>query len=639
MTMSPLLRSALFSVVGGLVLLGASFPALAQAIPSGSPLGLPSAAPEDEDEDGQDSSNESDVQSPVATIFPATNLGPADGSAERPLAERQRQQDNLLSRDQAVEPALPGEFEQFVARLAGREVPRYGRDLLLPASRDFAAPATATVPPDYVLNVGDVVSLYLTGSVQGTVEREIDTNGNIFLPSVGTVHLAGVRYADLREVVINAIGREYRFFNVGVGIKSLRGIRVYVTGFANQPGAFSLNSLSTLANAVFQAGGPAAGGSFRSIKLYRNGREVADFDLYSLLRNGQRMEDAVLQNEDVLFIGPAGEQVAVLGSVQQEAIFELKPGETLADALELAGGFNDLADPDRLVIYRTGDENQVGPEQVERPQFAATEARGGDILQILSRGSLIQPVARQSVLVRLEGEVNRPGNYFVAPNTSLQEILDMAGGPTERAFIYGARLERDSVRLQQAASYREAIEQLEFTLTTAPLTNSVTSGNADRRAVEMASARQALDLLRQREPDGRVVLDVAWGAAVLPDGLLVENQDHLVIPPRPTTVGVFGAVYRPGSFQIGATGMRLRDYISRAGGTHRAGDERRAFVVRANGDVLTRASGMLNAMAQPGDVVFIPMQTGRTSIWDRVGQVTSVIFQLALAAAAVNALQ
>lgn len=634
------LRKAATVLIGSIAIAAAWGPVLAQVIPSGSPLAPPSAQERDDDEEEeQQAALQSGVQDSGSVAYPPTALGPVDGEAQPPLAQRQRQQDNLLSRDQEAEPAEPGEFELYVNEVAGREVPRYGRDLLLPASRDFAAPATATVPPDYVLNVGDVVILYLTGAVQGTVEREIDTNGNVFLPSVGTVHLAGVRYGDLRQVVINAIGREYRFFNVGVGIKSLRGIRVYVTGFANQPGAFTLSSLSTLANAVFQAGGPSAGGSFRSVKLYRNGREVVDFDLYSLLRDGARTNDAVLQNEDVLFIPPAGEQVAVLGSVQQEAIYELRQGETLADALALAGGGNDLADPDRMVIYRSGDADPVGPQEVPAAQFDATPARGGDIMQVLSRGTLIQPIARQSVVVRLEGEVNRPGNYFVAPNTSLQDILAMAGGPTERAFLYGARLERESVRQQQQDGYREAIEQLEFTLATAPLANSGATSGADRRAVELASARQALELLRQRQPDGRVVLDVALGDVALPDGLLVEHKDRLVIPARPTTVGVFGAVYRPGSFMIATGGERLGDYIARAGGTHRAADERRAFVVRANGEVLTRANGMLNATAQPGDVVFIPIHTGRINIWDRIGDVTAMIFQLTVAAAAVNTLQ
>jgi len=597
----------------------------------------------DEDEDESDSDSESsrstDFTPGPATVFAPSSLGPRDVGVQIDYAERLRLQENTLNNNLLLRaPPPPSEFEQFVSQVAGRPISRYGQNLLLPSSRDFAAPASATVPPDYRLNVGDVVVLYLTGSVDGAVERQIDTDGNIYLPSVGTIHVAGVRYADLRNTMTRAIGTEYSFFDVSVGINSLRGIRVYVTGFANNPGAFSVNSLSTLVNAVFQAGGPSAGGSFRSVKLYRNGREIVDFDLYQLLRDGARIDDAVLQNEDVLFIPPVGEQVAVLGSVQQEAIYELRPGETVGDAIALAGGVNALADPDRLILFRAGDEAILGAQEVTAPQFATTDARSGDILHVLSLGTLTQPVARQSVVVRVEGEVNRPGDYHVGPNTPMAKVLEMAGGITERAYIFGARLERRSVREQQRESYGEAIEQLEFSLASAPLLTSsaLTDGRA---AAQIASAREVLGLLRNREPDGRVVMNLQPSSTALPGNLLLEHQDRLVIPPRPTTVGVFGAVFRPASFLLEDTPTRLEDYIERAGGLQRGADERRSFVVRANGDVLTRKDGMMDAPALPGDVVFVPLRTSSVDLWQRIRDIASIVFQVGLTAAAVNSIQ
>lgn len=612
----------------------------AQNVPSGSPIAQPVPGDEErEDRNERQPANPGDIEPVPSTVFEPTALGPSSTDSGPNIEDRARAQDNSLSRNLLLrEPPKPGEFERYVSDVADRAVPRYGQDLLLPASRDFAVPATATVPPDYKLNIGDTVTLYLTGSVGGTVEREIDTNGNIFLPSVGTVRLAGVRYGDLRSTVIRAIGREYRIFNVGVAIKSLRGIRVYVTGFANNPGAFTLNSLSTMVNAVLQAGGPSSGGSFRSVKLYRDGREVGDFDLYTLLRGGNRLGDEVLQNEDVLFIPPVGEQVAVLGSVKQEAIYELKPGESLADALRLAGGGNVLADPDRIILYRTSDVTIRGPIEVPAVDYAGYLARGGDVLHILSRGTLVQPVARQSVLVRVEGEVNRPGNYYVPPNTPLSTVMELAGGATERAYIFGSRLERRSVREQQRESYAEAIKQLEFALASAPLVTS-SSVSDSRVAAEMASARQVLELLRDREPDGRVVMNIAAGSSALPNDLLLEHNDRLEIPPRPTTVGVFGAVYRPASFLIEDTPLMLKEYLERAGGLQRAGDSKKIFVVRANGDVLTRKDGMMNARAAPGDVVFVPLRSSKVDIWQRIRDITSVIFQLGVTAAAVNSIK
>ncbi len=537
--------------------------------------------------------------------------------------------------DTIVKPtAKPGEFERYIERVLGRKLPRFGANLLLPAQRDFATPATATVPPDYILNVGDVVSIAMAGSIEGSVEREIDTNGRIFLPRVGAISLAGIRYGDLQDRVSAAIGRQYRGYTVNVGIRRLRGIRIYVTGFANNPGAFTVSSLSTMANAVFQAGGPNAGGSFRTVKLYRNGAEVADFDLYQLVRGGNRVNDAVLQNEDVLFIPPAGPQVAVIGSVNEEAIYETRPGESVETALALAGGTNDLGDTGRVILYRTAESARVGPQEVRREAMASTPAMGGDIVQALSRGSLIQPVDRQSVLVRVEGEVNRPGNYYVAPNTPMNQVMALAGGLTPRAFAYGTRLTRQSVKIQQRENFIEAIKQLELSIASAPLTSN-SSAVAGQRDLELASARQVLERLRAAEPDGRVVMPIHPAAGALPADVLLENNDSIDVPVRPSTVGVFGAVYRPASFLIDAAGrpLRVKQYLDRAGGPLRAADRSNIFVVRANGEVLPKSRGALNAAVLPGDVIFVPVKTQASSFWTRLRDISTVLFQVGVGAA------
>jgi protein involved in polysaccharide export with SLBB domain len=113
---------------------------------------------------------------------------------------------------------------------------------------------------------------------------------------------------------------------------------------------------------VLAAGGPSSGGSFRSIELFRNGELVSNFDLYDLILNGDKTKDVLLQNQDVIRIDPVGDQVAVTGSVNQEAIYEAKPGETSADVIRYAGGFNGLADRSRVILYRLSEADKGGIE-------------------------------------------------------------------------------------------------------------------------------------------------------------------------------------------------------------------------------------------------------------------------------------
>jgi len=611
--------------------------------------GIPSGSPLDGQSGSQRGAGETIPQAgPSTVVMPTTPIAPVTISGGDVLSPSAVHSSPLPGADSDVldirnprlkPPAAPGEYERWVFDVTGRKLKRFGSDLLLPSNRDYAVPATSAIPPDYALNVGDVVSISLNGSVEGSADFEIDRNGQIFLPHVGSIRLVGTRYRDLKDRIAAAVGHQYRGYDVSVSIRKLRGVRVYVTGFANNPGAYTVNSLSTLVNAVLAAGGPSAGGSFRSVKLYRNGHEVVDFDLYDLIRKGDKSHDPLLQNEDVLFIPPVGEQVAVIGSVNEEAIYEARPGESVEDMLRIAGGPTSLADAGRVILYRLRDRDSSWSHQLSRADAAAQAAEAGDIIQLLPQGSLMRPLDRQSTIVRIEGEVNRPGNYYVPPNTPLSKVVEMAGGLTKRAYVFGTRFTRETVRTQQRQSYREAIDQMEQVLVTAPLTQDTSFNGGDRQA-QLAAVRGFLTKLRGAEPDGRLVLDLSPNETQLPGNLVLENNDRIVVPPRINTVGVFGAVYRPASFLLPAgEPKRVKDYIEQAGGTIRAADKGTIFVVRANGEVLSKKRGALNARVLPGDIIFVPVRTQGNTFWAKFKDITQTLFQLGLSAATVAAIQ
>lgn len=627
----------------GLSLASAGFAQVAN-VPSGSPLapdGTTSAAPATNSQSNSQTGNNGG-NNPYADNGTIGSLDVSEKNQNSPLTLEQilsakggtaDKTDNVIKK-----PPEPGEFEKYIEALLGRKVPLFGTKLVLPALRDFAAPATATVPPDYIVQPGDTIDVALSGSLDGSVERQVDTNGKIFLTGVGAVRVAGVRNSDLHDVVARAIGTKFRGFTASVTITKLRGIRVYVTGLANNPGAFTVSSLSTLANAVFQAGGPNGGGSWRTIKLYRNGQQVADFDLYQLMRGGSRVNDVQLQNEDVLFIPPAGPQVAVIGSVHEEAIYEAKPGESVADMLAAAGGANTVGDPTHFVLYQTGDPERAGPQWLASSFATGTAIGAGDIIQILSTGTLAMPIAQQKVLVRIEGEVQKPGVYYVSPGTTFDDIVVQAGGLTSKAYAFGAKFTRQSVKIQQQESFKEALDQLEISLAAAPLNQDPTLASGDRDA-QRAAARAVLMRLREAKPDGRVVLGIAPGATSLPGRVVLENNDALYIPPLASTVGVFGAVYRPSSFLVDAdhNARRVRDYIDQVGGSLPSADKGGIFVVRASGAVIPKKRGALNARVLPGDVIFVPVRTQPNLFWAHLRDLTSTLFSFGLSAATIVA--
>jgi protein involved in polysaccharide export with SLBB domain len=290
-------------VGAALACLAASSPGVAQSLPDGQQhqddAGDPTAA------DAAASQLSIPAISPMPfqpTVIPSSPTATSAAKDTESPAD-----DRLRVPGPTAQPPPASEFERYVSTIVGTPLRRFGSDLLMPGARGFTTPPTTTIPPDYRLNPGDTLLIGITGSVQASDLRlTIDSEGRIFVPRIGAVHVGGMRYGDVRDVISDAVSRQYRNFSVDVSVSELHGITVYVTGFAARPGSYTVSSLSTLVNAVLAAGGPASGGSFRSIELRRNGQVVTHFDLYDLLLKGDRSGDAVVQNGDVIYIAPAG---------------------------------------------------------------------------------------------------------------------------------------------------------------------------------------------------------------------------------------------------------------------------------------------------------------------------------------------
>ncbi|MDE2566820.1 MAG: SLBB domain-containing protein [Burkholderiales bacterium] len=553
---------------------------------------------------------------------------------------------------QRFPPQPPSEFELYVQRLANDPtIHRFGIDLVSPTARRLPAlaqPPGATapdysplVPPDYLVQVGDEVAITIWGSVDADLRLVVDRSGRISLPRVGSIMLAGVRYADLPAVVSQRVAQVYKNFHVSVSLGQLRGLRVYVTGFVQHPGAVTVNALSTITAAVLRAGGPSAAGSLRNIELRRHGQVVARLDLYDLLLNGNEAADQLLQPGDVVRVGPIGAQVALIGSVNQPAVFELQPGQTVADVLKMAGGFAAVADTHRLTLERLDDRATTRITELELPAAAAEVLKNADVLRAFSAVDSALPIARQNKRVHVDGEVLRPGDYVLPPASTLGDALRAAGGLTANAYVYGAEFTRESVRQQQQRNYDRALRDLETDLARTNSTQRVSSADeASVQAARAAASNRLIAELRSVKPSGRVVLQLTPDSRSLPE-LALEDGDSLHIPARPLTVGVFGSVFNPGSY-LYAPSRTLEDYLRLAGGPTRGADKGSVFVVRADGTVssalqnsgwLGVSDGFWSQPVQPGDTIFAPEELDKTTLVQGFKDWTQILYQFGLGVA------
>lgn len=539
------------------------------------------------------------------------------------------------------------EFEAYVSALAGVPIQRLGSDLMLP-SRGAASEANRQVPLDYIVGLGDEIQLTIWGSVDADLRLTVDRAGRIVIPRMGPVVVAGVRHADLNELLTRRVGQVFKNFQLSATLGKLRSIRYYVTGFVNRPGAYSVSSLATVMTGLAQAGGPSAAGSFRNIELRRNGQLVGRFDLYDLLVRGDKQGDLPLQADDVLHVGPAGPQVALIGSVNRPAIVELKGSETVNDAISFVGGLSTVADMSRIAIERLSDRNDRRVVELSLPKDGGQRVSNGDVLRAFNGVSAVLPQARQYKRIRVEGEVIRPGDFVLPPASTLVDAIKAAGGLTAQAYLFGTEFTRETVRLQQEAQYDRALRDLEIDFTRNTSTQKV-SGTDGAVALNQQQANTArlIERLRAVRPTGRVVLDLTEGARELP-ALPVEEGDRLYIPARPNTVGVFGSVFNGGSYLL-KPGSSIDDIVRLAGGPTRGADGTSMFVLRANGSVvsarqsssgwLSTRSGVALLPAMPGDTVFVPEELNKTTFAQEAKDWAQILYQFGIGAAAFKTLK
>jgi polysaccharide export outer membrane protein len=346
---------------------------------------------------------------------PNGNPAPADaaGRVSRDGTQESRQQENRVS---AI-PDVRTEFEQMVETNTGRHLDIYGASLFRSTPSTFAPVSDVPVGPSYTLGPGDEIDLQLSGQINQLLRLTVDRTGAISLPGLGAVHVSGLSYGKLNEFLTDRLGKIYRNFNLNTTLGSLRTIQVFVMGQARRPGMYSISSLSTLTNAVFVSGGPLPQGSLRDIQVKREGVTIDHFDLYDLLLHGDKTHDISLMSGDVIFIPFVGSQVALVGSIDSPAIYELKDETTVAAALKLAGGATAVAVDATVRLERILDHSMRTIIDVPMSAASATPVQNGDVL------SLGAVTDRFRDAVTLRGNVANPGRYVWHPGMHISDLI------------------------------------------------------------------------------------------------------------------------------------------------------------------------------------------------------------------------
>ena len=310
------------------------------------------------------------------------------------------------------------DFQRLVRDSTSEVLPVFGRELFRMPPTTFAPADQIPVTPDYVIGPGDEVVVRVWGHDNFNGRLTVDRAGSIYIPQVGAVHVAGLRYSELQGQIKRDLSKAFRNFEMSVNLGQLRSIQVFVLGEAMHPGSYTVSSLSTAFNALLASGGPTAQGSLRKVQVQRGGQTVSTIDLYDFALRGDKSKDVTLQAGDVLFIPVVGAQVALGGSVRRPAIYEVVEGSTVGDLLGLAGGASTTASGGRFSLERISDHHDRAAMSVKLdPAGLGIRLTDGDVLHVDS----VLAAYRDSVTIR--GNLANAGRFPWKPGMKLSDII------------------------------------------------------------------------------------------------------------------------------------------------------------------------------------------------------------------------
>ncbi|CAN7545642.1 SLBB domain-containing protein [Rhizobacter sp. LjRoot28] len=393
-------------------------------------------------------------------------------------------------------PPKPSEFQKFVEAATGRRLQNFGNRFFTDAADSFSPVDNVPVSADYMVGPGDQILIRAWGSIDVDYRATVDRSGQISLPKVGTFTVAGTRASNLESHLRGQIGRLFTNFNLNVTLGQLRGVKVFVVGPARVPGVYTLASQSTLLSAVVAAGGPSPNGSMRKVGLRRDGKIVAELDIYDFLVQGDKSRDVQLTAGDVVVFQPAGPRVALTGAIDSPAIYELKDAqEPVSEVLRYSGDTGVLVNPNRVQIERIDPQRAGAARFVEEFKLDADglkkPLKDGDVVTLLA----ISPAFANAVT--LKGAVAQPLRY---PHREGMRIRDLI--PDREALISPDFYRRKNL-LVQVTEEEEDEQQLQresrrYTGTDLPR-------NGERMDTRSTDDLNDSELLRERarQRDGR----------------------------------------------------------------------------------------------------------------------------------------
>ena len=321
----------------------------------------------------------------------------------------------------------------------------FGHDVFTNRNLTFEPSINLATPVDYRLGPGDEVIIDVWGASENTIRQSISPEGTIQVSGLGPVQLSGMTVKDANAYLQREFSKIYSGISgseptsqIKLTLGDIRTIQINIMGEVAVPGTYTLSTFSSVFHALYRAGGVNKIGSLRSIKVVRNGKTIADLDVYDYLMKGKMKDDIRLQEGDVIIVNPYESLVRIAGKVKRPMFYEMKPTETVATIVNYAGGFTGDAYKKAVrIIRKSGREHQV--YNVDEMDYSVFRLDDGDSI------SVDAVLKRFENRVEIRGAVYRSGLYELSGTVNtVKQLIKKAEGLRGDAFLNRALLDREN---------------------------------------------------------------------------------------------------------------------------------------------------------------------------------------------------
>ena len=177
---------------------------------------------------------------------------------------------------------------------------KFGYSFFSSIPTNISAVGDLPLPNDYKISLKDQFTIILSGSRKEIFDVEVNLDGTITFPELGSISVVGESFKDVKDKLKNLIEQSYIGVQIDISIKNLSAKKITIVGAVKTPGTYLVNPFSTISSALAYSGGISEIGTLRKIKLIRNSNEIFYFDLYKLLILGDRSQDITIEAAKVL---------------------------------------------------------------------------------------------------------------------------------------------------------------------------------------------------------------------------------------------------------------------------------------------------------------------------------------------------